>query len=136
MLESDRTINAERIGDEHRILAAVADDVAQELAPRLATQRLAGAQKAGQPGKPQQTRERQARDCRNRADQVQPTRLADEVLTARPRDCQVVGEVDEEDDAREIVIAAARNRVSSSIGSSCKTIISSENSVRTRMKIS
>ena len=122
--------------DERRVLAAVVEHVPDERVALLAAHQLADPGQAAQPGEPEQRGELEEAEARDRPDQVEPAALVDEVARPRPGAGDVVGEVDQEDDADRVVVdveqlvGCPRRR-----GRSSRTISASEKMVRTRMKM-
>ena len=73
---------------------------------------------------------------RDRAEQVEPARAADEVRALRLRSGEVHREVEQEDEADDVVVDRAAGRVpASETGRSSRTMIANEKIVRTRMKM-
>ena len=70
----------------------------------LASQQTRDAGEPAQSCKPEQSGEPEYPECRDRPDQVQPPALVDEEVALRWRAAEVEGEVDQEDDADEVVV--------------------------------
>ena len=104
MLDTQRTVPAARIVMNVAYCAAVLDHVADELLARVAAQQAGDPRQPAEAGEPQQRAELEEAECRDRAQQVEPASLVDEVLALRPRAGDVVGEVQQEDHADRVVV--------------------------------
>ena len=94
--------------DEERVLAAVLDYVINELALPLAAQHFHDARQATESGEAQESCDAEDAQAGDRAQEIEPAALVDEVFASRTRPSQVVDKVREEHDADQVVVNGQR----------------------------